>query len=43
VRWQTFIVTEASPSEAKVARTVRRTYQLLWKELSDQMEEGRDA
>jgi len=26
-----------------VARTVRRTYQLLWKELSDQMEEGRDA
>jgi hypothetical protein len=43
VRWQTFIVTEASPAEAKVARTVRRTYQLLWKELADQMEEGRDA
>ncbi len=35
VRWQTFIVTEASPAEAKVARTVRRTYQLLWKDLAD--------
>lgn len=32
VRWQKFIVA-ASPNEAKVARTVRRTYQLLWKEL----------
>jgi hypothetical protein len=32
VRWQKFIVV-ASPNEAKVARTVRRTYQLLWKEL----------
>ncbi|MGO9341036.1 MAG: dynamin family protein [Acidimicrobiales bacterium] len=35
VRWQTFIVTEASPADAKVARTVRRTYQLLWKGLSE--------
>ena len=43
VRWQTYIVTEASPTEAKVARTVRRTYQLLWKELSDQMDDGRGA
>jgi GTPase Era involved in 16S rRNA processing len=32
VRWQKFIVA-SSPNEAKVARTVRRTYQLLWKEL----------
>lgn len=39
-RWQAYIVTEASPSEAKVARTVRRTYQLLWKELSDQSGNG---
>ena len=39
-RWQTYIVTEASPAEAKVARTVRRTYQLLWKELGDQSGNG---
>ena len=32
VRWQKYIVS-AAPNEAKVARTVRRTYQLLWKEL----------
>jgi 50S ribosome-binding GTPase len=33
VRWHTFIVTEAAPAEAKVARTVQRSYQLLWQEL----------
>jgi hypothetical protein len=32
VRWQRYIVS-APPNEAKVARTVRRAYQLLWKEL----------
>jgi hypothetical protein len=32
VRWQIYITT-ADPNEAKVARTVRRTYQLMWKEL----------
>jgi Dynamin family len=32
VRWQKYIV-GAPPNEAKVARTVRRTYQLLWREL----------
>jgi hypothetical protein len=30
VRWQTFLVTDASPAQAKVARIARRSYQLLW-------------
>ena len=33
IRWQKYYVA-APPNEAKVARTVRRTYQLLWKELA---------
>ena len=35
VRWHTFIVTEAAPNEAKVARTVQRSYQLLWQDLGE--------
>jgi hypothetical protein len=30
VRWQAFLVTDASPAQAKVARVARRSYQLLW-------------
>jgi len=33
IRWQKFLVTEATPTQAKVARVVRRSYQLLWTEL----------
>ena len=32
IRWQTFLVTDATPAQAKVARVVRRSYQLLWSE-----------
>jgi len=30
VRWRTFLVTEAAPAEAKVARVALRSYQLAW-------------
>ena len=33
VRWQKFLVTDATPAQAKVARVVRRSYQLLWSSL----------
>jgi GTPase Era involved in 16S rRNA processing len=32
-RWRTFMVTEADPSQKKVARVVMRSYQLLWTDL----------
>ena len=38
IRWQKYYVA-APPNEAKVARTVRRTYQLLWKELGERKEQ----
>jgi energy-coupling factor transporter ATP-binding protein EcfA2 len=33
VRWRTFRVTEAGPSQGRLAQVVMRTYQILWKEL----------
>ena len=33
VRWRTFMVSEADPAEAKLARVVLRSYQLLWSQL----------
>lgn len=33
VRWRTFMVTEADPGQARVARVLLRSYQLLWKDL----------
>jgi hypothetical protein len=33
IRWRTFMVTEADPSQKKVARVVMRSYQLLWSDL----------
>jgi hypothetical protein len=33
VRWRTFMVAEADPAQARVARVVLRSYQLLWKEM----------
>jgi hypothetical protein len=29
-RWRTFMVSEATPVQARVARVVTRSYQLLW-------------
>jgi hypothetical protein len=36
--WQRFLVTEATPAQASVARTVRRSYQLIWSQLQDRDE-----
>lgn len=33
LRWRTFMVTEADPAQARVARVVLRSYQLMWKDL----------
>jgi hypothetical protein len=33
VRWRTYMVTEADPAQARAARVVLRSYQLIWKEL----------
>jgi hypothetical protein len=35
VRWRGFMVTNADPSQAKLARVVLRSYQQLWTELKD--------
>ncbi len=32
-RWRTFMVTNATPDEARLARTVLRSYQLIWESL----------
>ena len=34
LRWRAFMNTDATPGQARVARVVLRTYQLLWKELA---------
>ncbi len=34
IRWRTFMNTEANPSQQSVARTVLRSYQLIWSSLS---------
>jgi hypothetical protein len=33
LRWRTYMVTEADPGQARVARVVLRSYQLMWKDL----------
>jgi GTPase Era involved in 16S rRNA processing len=33
LRWRTFMNTEADPAQARVARVMLRTYQLMWKDL----------
>jgi hypothetical protein len=33
VRWRSFMITEASPAQARVCRVVLRSYQLIWEGL----------
>jgi GTPase Era involved in 16S rRNA processing len=35
LRWRTFMVAEADPGQARVARVILRSYQLMWKDLQD--------
>jgi hypothetical protein len=34
LRWRSFMVTQADPEQARLARIVLRSYQLLWTELN---------
>jgi hypothetical protein len=34
-RWRTYMVTDATPAQAAVARVILRSYQLAWQSLQD--------
>jgi hypothetical protein len=38
VRWQKYVVSEATPAQGKVARVVRRSYQVIWTGLQEKAE-----
>jgi hypothetical protein len=35
IRWQKYVVSDATPVQAKVARVARRSYQVIWTELQE--------